>query len=80
MATAWKDAVEQAVKAGQLSQDSAENIRRLVASAASQPVVEASLGELVGAGEWAELNDRFFRTLAFGTGGLRGRTDRKSVV
>jgi phosphoglucomutase len=42
--------------------------------------VEASIGELVAAGEWAELNDRFFRTLAFGTGGLRGRTIGKVVT
>ena len=26
------------------------------------------------AGNWAELDNRFFRTLAFGTGGLRGKT------
>ena len=32
------------------------------------------------AGEWTELNDRFFRTLAFGTGGLRGRTIGKVVT
>jgi phosphoglucomutase len=43
-------------------------------------LVEASIGELVAAGEWAELNDRFFRTLAFGTGGLRGRTIGKVVT
>jgi phosphoglucomutase len=35
---------------------------------------ERSLQELVGEDAWEELNDRFFRTLAFGTGGMRGRT------
>jgi phosphoglucomutase len=80
MATAWKEAVEQAVRAGKLSAESAENIRRLAATSASQPVVEASIGELVAAGEWGELNDRFFRALAFGTGGLRGRTIGKVVT
>lgn len=34
----------------------------------------ASLDELVQAGAWGELEDRFFRDLRFGTGGLRGRT------
>ncbi len=34
----------------------------------------ASVGELVAAGAWAELNDRFYRHLEFGTGGMRGRT------
>ncbi|NBR63914.1 MAG: phospho-sugar mutase, partial [Verrucomicrobia bacterium] len=73
MASSWKEAVEQAVQAGKLSAESADNIRKLAASQ-SAPLIEASLGELASGGEWAELNDRFFRTLAFGTGGLRGRT------
>jgi phosphoglucomutase len=80
MTTGWKEAVEHAVKAGRISQDSVKNIQRLVAASQSQPLVEASIGELVAAGEWAELNDRFFRTLAFGTGGLRGRTIGKVVT
>lgn len=33
-----------------------------------------SIAELVERGEWAELNDRFYRYLEFGTGGMRGRT------
>jgi len=33
-----------------------------------------SIAELVEAGEWAELNDRFYTFIAFGTGGMRGRT------
>ena len=80
MVNGWSEALEQAVKAGKLSADSAENIRKLAAASKSSPLVEASIGELVSAGEWAELNDRFFRTLAFGTGGLRGRTIGKVVT
>ena len=34
----------------------------------------ASMTELVERGQWAELNDRFYRYLEFGTGGMRGRT------
>jgi phosphoglucomutase len=34
----------------------------------------ASIAELVEKGEWDELNDRFYQNLAFGTGGIRGRT------
>ncbi|HEY1765797.1 MAG TPA: phospho-sugar mutase [Opitutaceae bacterium] len=34
----------------------------------------ASLSELLAKGAWPELNDRFFRELEFGTGGIRGRT------
>ncbi len=33
-----------------------------------------ALEELVATGQWEELNDRFYQDLAFGTGGMRGRT------
>ncbi|MDQ2824647.1 MAG: phospho-sugar mutase, partial [Verrucomicrobiota bacterium] len=38
------------------------------------------IDELIQAGQWSELNDRFYKTLAFGTGGLRGRTIGKIVT
>ena len=34
----------------------------------------ASIDELVAKAAWSELNDRFYRFLEFGTGGMRGRT------
>ena len=43
-------------------------------SKSASPVDQASVAELVAAGNWGELDNRFFRTLAFGTGGLRGKT------
>lgn len=33
-----------------------------------------AIEELVSANQWSELNDRFFKKIAFGTGGMRGRT------
>jgi phosphoglucomutase len=36
--------------------------------------VNASIDELVEQEAWEELNDRFYQNLAFGTGGIRGRT------
>jgi phosphoglucomutase len=36
--------------------------------------VGASIAELVEKEAWEELNDRFYQNLAFGTGGIRGRT------
>ncbi|HEX2099449.1 MAG TPA: phospho-sugar mutase, partial [Candidatus Synoicihabitans sp.] len=36
--------------------------------------VGASIKELVEREAWSELNDRFYRYLEFGTGGMRGRT------
>ena len=62
-----------AVAAGHLLPQSLDNITGLLA-ATDNPVYHTAVAELAGAGEWTELNDRFFRTLAFGTGGLRGRT------
>ena len=73
------DTLHAAVSAGQLLDSSARNILQLLARSSS-PVDEQSVAELVAAGAWAELNDRFFKTLAFGTGGLRGRTIGKIVT
>jgi len=58
---------------GGLLASSRENIRALLGSHPHE-VEQASIEELAAAGDWAELNNRFFRTLAFGTGGLRGKT------
>ena len=71
--------LEQAVAKGKLLASSLENIKLLTGGTAD-PVVPAAIGELVKAGEWAELNNRFYKTLAFGTGGLRGRTVGNIVV
>ena len=68
-----------AVAAGHLLPSSAQNIRQLLARTSS-PVDRASIQELIESSAWGELNDRFFRTLAFGTGGLRGRTIGKVVT
>jgi len=69
-----------AVQAGDLLEDSKKNILNLLASSGMVTRVEDSVRELVDAGAWGELNDRFYRTLAFGTGGLRGRTIGKVVT
>ena len=56
-----------------LLESSAANILSLLASHPEE-YERASIGELAESGNWEELNNRFFRTLAFGTGGLRGKT------
>lgn len=71
--------LEEATRAGELRGSAAENIRELLGASASTVYI-AAVSELARAGEWAELNDRFYRTLAFGTGGLRGRTIGKIVT
>ncbi len=72
-------AIEEAVTSGKLLESSAENIRRTLAEKSS-PIAAQSIEELVAAGEWSELNDRFYKSLAFGTGGIRGRTIGKIVT
>ncbi len=71
--------LSEAVERGDLLPASAENITTLIDSSAL-PLYFEAVNELVEKGEWAELNDRFFQTLAFGTGGLRGRSIGKVVT
>jgi len=71
--------ISQAVADGDLMESAAKNIHALLEAAPSALYLQ-SVGELVEGGKWAELNDRFYRTLSFGTGGLRGRTSGKIVT
>src|SRR6266571_924589 len=71
--------IERAVAAGQLLASAAKNILALLAGAKSDLYAHV-ISELIAAEEWPELNDRFYKTLAFGTGGLRGRTIGKIVA
>jgi phosphoglucomutase len=74
-----ESALETARKAGKLRDSTVANAFSLMRSSHS-PLYAKVVSELASANEWAELNDRFFRTLAFGTGGLRGRTIGKVVT
>ena len=56
--------IERAVAAGKLLESSATNIRRALANSTS-PIVAQSVNELVQAGEWGELNDRFYKHPGF---------------
>jgi len=76
----WQQKLERAAQAGDLLADSGNNIARLLNSPTTVARDKESILELVEQGQWGELNDRFFRKLAFGTGGLRGRTIGKVVT
>ena len=65
--------LDAAVSGGQLLESSRENILSFLA-ANPKPLYTETVAELADAGNWDELNDRFYKRLAFGTGGLRGRT------
>ncbi len=67
------DRLSAAVSAGQLLPAAAENLTTFL-SAKLPAWAQASIEELVAQGAWPELNDRFYRYLEFGTGGMRGRT------
>jgi phosphoglucomutase len=71
--------INHALSDGKLRADAAEHIRNTLAGAESD-FAGRVIGELIDANEWEELNDRFYKTLAFGTGGLRGRTIGKIVT
>ena len=71
--------LSQAVADGKLLEASYKNIQSLLAGS-TNPVYQLSIQELADAGEWTELNDRFYQALKFGTGGLRGRTVGKIVT
>ncbi len=75
----WRQRLAEAVGVGRVLADSGKNIEVLL-SGTSDERAEDAVVELVDGGHWAELNDRFYKTLAFGTGGLRGRTIGKVVT
>ncbi len=68
-----------AVASGQLLESAKANIESLLAGASSD-IPMNSVKELVEQENFSELNDRFFKTLAFGTGGLRGRTIGRNIT
>ena len=67
------DLLNSAVAEGHLLAAAKENAEAML-DGSSNPVVAQTINELASSGAWEELNNRFFKTLAFGTGGLRGRT------
>ena len=77
--SAMTDLLTAAVANGSLLESAKNNILALLGGTTSE-VAPKAIEELVNSGAWEELNDRFFKTLAFGTGGLRGRTIGKVVT
>ena len=66
--------VESAEAAGSLLESTVTNLKNWASADFLPEWVGASISELVEKEEWEELNDRFYQTMAFGTGGIRGRT------
>ncbi|MDZ4788956.1 MAG: phospho-sugar mutase [Blastochloris sp.] len=73
-------ALSAASASGKLLASSQENIFFLLDKAGCEDWERASIAELVAEEQWTELNDRFYKTLSFGTGGLRGRSIGRVVT
>ena len=65
--------IAQATQEGKLLPSAVDNLTAWL-QAGLPDWAQQSLDELIARGEWSELNDRFYRYLEFGTGGMRGRT------
>ena len=65
--------IQAAGRAGQLPPSTVQNISDWLSAGLPSWAV-ASIDELIAKGAWSEINDRFYRYLEFGTGGIRGRT------
>lgn len=66
--------LEQAQQQGQLLESTLAHLKTWLEGQFLPDWAIQSIDELVEGGHWEELNDRFYQHLAFGTGGLRGRT------
>jgi phosphoglucomutase len=73
------ETLENVLKSGKLLASAVRNIRSLLEAAPSD-LYQRVIAELVTGEHWDELNNRFYKTLEFGTGGLRGRTIGKVVT
>jgi phosphoglucomutase len=67
------DQIRTAGTAGQLLPSTVENLTAWLDAGLPEWAI-AAINELVARGAWGEINDRFYRYLEFGTGGMRGRT------
>lgn len=72
--------VKQATETGKLLASSGENLSQWLKAGFLPEWAIESIAELVEGEHWEELNDRFYRPLEFGTGGMRGRTIGKVVT
>jgi phosphoglucomutase len=66
-------AIQAAGQSGKILPETAKNLATWLGASLPAWAVE-SIDELVAKGAWDELNNRFYRDLEFGTGGIRGRT------
>lgn len=66
--------IEKAGAEGKLLESTVANMCEWIRAEILPDWALEAVSELLGAGAFDELNDRFYRYMAFGTGGMRGRT------
>lgn len=66
--------IETAGADGHLLENTVKNLKNWAGADFLPGWTQASIAELIEKESWDELNDRFYKTMAFGTGGIRGRT------
>ena len=66
--------LQDALKSRKLLEASCGNISALLNTPDLPEWVWGSLEELIAGEHWEELNNRFFKSVEFGTAGMRGRT------
>jgi phosphoglucomutase len=67
-------ALKSAQSQGQISATTLTNVKRWLETKNLPSSINDSLTDLIGKSAWAEIEDRFYKGIAFGTGGMRGRT------
>ncbi len=75
-----EELIMNAVKEGKLLESAQKNINEFLNINQCPNWIKESLEELLNQNHWEELNDRFHSNLAFGTGGMRGRTIGKVIT
>jgi phosphoglucomutase len=72
-------AIQAALDTAKLLESVAQNVR-LLAEAGDSATCAGSITQLAEGGHWNEIVDRCYKTIAFGTGGLRGRSIGRFVT
>ena len=70
--------IDQASVEGKILESASINIREFLEANSNEFYIDV-IQELFDKGLWEELNDRFYKKLSFGTGGLRGRTIGRNI-
>ena len=72
--------LDEAKKAGFILSTTHKNCEDFLSFDGMPIWAKSSIEELIESENWTELNDRFFKNLTFGTGGMRGRTIGKAIT